>query len=314
MSPFRAMLVLAPALAATLFAGVAGPARGAEPSDPPPRADFLFLGSYHMDNPGRDVHNTRADDVLAPRRQREIAEVARRIGRYRPTRVFVEAEPAAQARLDADYAASCHGDRPLGRSELEQLGYRIACAAGLDGVVAVDWNDLGPIRDEASVDYRAAIERHGQQASHREAMRIGDAAAAADQAVLDHGRIGDMLVWLNSPAWLRANAQAYFRIGLYGTADDAIGANWVMLWFGRNLRIFDNIVRHTRPGDRVLVVYGAGHGNLLRQLAADSGAFAVEDTGRWLADDAGDAGADKPGATEPPSPGTRTTGDGDAAH
>ena len=61
-----------------------------------------------------------------------------------------------------------------------------------------------------------------------------------------------------------------------------MGANWVMLWYGRNLRIFDNIVRGTRPGDRVLVVYGAGHGNLLRQLAADSGLYRVEDATRWL--------------------------------
>jgi hypothetical protein len=30
------------------------------------------------------------------------------------------------------------------------------------------------------------------------------------------------------------------------------------------------------------VVYGAGHGNLLRQLAADSGFYRLEDTERWL--------------------------------
>ncbi|MDG6348236.1 hypothetical protein QAA18_05690 [Luteimonas sp. 8-5] len=84
-----------------------------------PVADFLFLGSYHMDNPGRDVHNTRADDVLAEKRQREIDEVVRLVERYRPTRVMIETDAGAQARVDAEFDASCHGDRPLEGDERE---------------------------------------------------------------------------------------------------------------------------------------------------------------------------------------------------
>ena len=247
-----------------------------------PVADFLFLGSYHMNNPGRDVHNTRADDVLADKRQHEIAEVVRLLERYRPTRIMIETDAGAQARVDAEFAASCHGDRPLEGDEREQLGYRIACDLGLPGVVAVDWNDMGPIADETSVDYLAAIERAGQQEERARHMAIGRRNAARAQEVLDTGTIGDMLMHLNSAQWLQANARAYFHIGLYGTAEDAAGANWMMLWFGRNQRIFNNIVRHTEPGDRVLVIYGAGHGNLLLQLARDSGFYRVHDATDWL--------------------------------
>lgn len=60
---------------------------GAEPG---PDADFLFVGSYHMGNPGRDVHNTKADDVTAGKRQREMEELARLLERYKPTRIMVE--------------------------------------------------------------------------------------------------------------------------------------------------------------------------------------------------------------------------------
>lgn len=265
---------------AALAAGLAdGPARATEPQ---PDADFLFVGSYHMNNPGRDVHNTRADDVLAPERQREIAEVARLLERYRPTKIMVEADPSSQPRLDAAFADSCTGKRPMKGDEREQLGFRIACARRLGGVIAVDWNDLGPMRDEDSIDYPKAIERNGQQAQYAEARRIGKEVNAQDQRTLDNGTVRDMLVRLNSPEWLRANARAYFRIGLFGSADDPAGANWDMLWYGRNLAIFNNIVRHTAPGDRVLVVYGAGHGNLLRQLATDSGKYRMHDPLHWL--------------------------------
>ena len=275
--PIRMTVFAAIAMAmAPAFPAAAQAAAPADATPPDP------VASYHMANHNRDVHNTRADDVLAAKRQQEIAEVARLIERYRPTKVMVEADPASQAKLDAEFAASCKGDRRLGRDEIEQVGYRVACDLGLPGVVGVNWNDLGPIPDEASVDYVAAIDRPGQQAQRARDMAVGNAQAAHDQAVLDHGSIGDMLRYLNSPEWLAANARAYFRIGLYGTREDPAGANWMMLWFGRNQYIFNNIVRNTQPGDRVLVVYGAGHGNLLRQFAADSGFYRLEDTARWL--------------------------------
>ena len=253
-------------------------------TDPKPDADFLFVGSFHMDNPGHDVHNTRADDVLADKRQREVAEVARLIARFKPTKIMVEADTSSQAKLNERFAASCNGERPMTRNEVEQLGFRIACGQELPGVVAVDWNALGPIKDEDSVDYRQAIERHGQQAQRESDLALGKARADEDQRTHERGTIGDMLVRLNSPEWLRANARAYFRIGLYGTAEDPIGANWDMLWYGRNLAIFNNIVRRTEAGDRVLVIYGAGHGNWLRQLATDSGKYTVHDAQRWLKD------------------------------
>ena len=223
-----------PIAAAALVASVACFAAHAPATEPQPDADFLFVGTFHMNNPGHDVHNTRVDDVLAPERQREIADVARLIARFRPTKVMVEADVASQAKLEETFAASCKGERALTRNETEQLGFRIACEQKLPGVVAVDWNDLGPIKDEQSVDYPAAIERHGQQAQRAQDLAIGKALNDEDQRTLDKGTIGDMLLRLNSPEWIRANARSYFRVGLYGTAEDPVGANWDMLWYGRN--------------------------------------------------------------------------------
>src|SRR3546814_6158172 len=125
-----------------------------------------------MNNPGRDVHNTRADDVLSEQRQNEIAEVVRLIERYRPTRIMIEADASAQERVDREFKASCQGDRPLEGDEREQFGYRIACDLGLPGVVAVDWNEMGPIASEGSVDYLAAIGSGGQEG--RRARELGN--------------------------------------------------------------------------------------------------------------------------------------------
>jgi hypothetical protein len=35
----------------------------------------MIVGGFHMSNPGHDMHNVQADDMLAPKRQAEIARV-----------------------------------------------------------------------------------------------------------------------------------------------------------------------------------------------------------------------------------------------
>src|SRR2546430_3949255 len=42
-------------------------------------AKILILGTYHMDNPRLDSKNIEADDVLLPRRQREISDLIEKL-------------------------------------------------------------------------------------------------------------------------------------------------------------------------------------------------------------------------------------------
>jgi hypothetical protein len=137
----------------------------------------------------------------------------------------------------------------------------------------VDWSELGPVKDEASIDYVKAIEKYGQQAQRAADFKAGEAWSQRQQSVLDNGTIGDVLLYLNSSQWQAENALTYFRIAQYGAPSDPVGANWEALWFLRNRMISNNIRRATRADDRVLVLYGAGHGNWLVQHAVESGAY-----------------------------------------
>ncbi|MEW6736827.1 MAG: DUF5694 domain-containing protein, partial [Acidobacteriota bacterium] len=70
------------------------------------------------------------------------------------------------------------------------------------------------------------------------------------------------------------------RIGL---GDQYPGANWVQYWYGRNLKIFVNLMRITEsPDDRILVIIGAGHLKLLKQFAEESGSFVLENPLKYL--------------------------------
>jgi hypothetical protein len=45
-------------------------------------AEVLLLGTYHMGNPGRDLVNLVADDVLAEHRQRELQDLVESLNRF----------------------------------------------------------------------------------------------------------------------------------------------------------------------------------------------------------------------------------------
>src|SRR6266850_685907 len=100
------------------------------------RPEVLVLGVYHMSNPGRDVFNMKADDVLAPKRQREIAELIEVLKKFQPTKVAIEADPDGPR--VGQYANYLAGKRTLTGNEIEQLGFRLAKEMGHKTIYPVD--------------------------------------------------------------------------------------------------------------------------------------------------------------------------------
>jgi hypothetical protein len=101
------------------------------------RPEILVLGTYHMANPGHDVHNMQADDVLSPRRQREIAQLIDVLKRFRPTKIAIEAQVGSQ-RVAQQYADYLAGKYALSPNEIDQIGFRLAKELGHRAVYPVD--------------------------------------------------------------------------------------------------------------------------------------------------------------------------------
>jgi hypothetical protein len=108
------MRVILPLLVALTFP-VESPAQAGQ------RPEILVLGTYHMANPGRDVHNMEADDVLSPKRQQEIARLIDVLKRFRPTRIAIEAAVGSQ-RVTREYADYLAGKYTPSRNENERHG------------------------------------------------------------------------------------------------------------------------------------------------------------------------------------------------
>lgn len=238
------------------------------------RIEVMLVGTYHMANPGQDLFNVEADDVLTPKRQREIDEVVDRLAAFRPTRVVVEAmwgDTTAPSRYHA-YRA---GDHQLSRNEREQIGFRLAARMVLPTVHGIDVRGefpFGPVRELALSDSTLTPHLEGLQ-------RFGEAAVSAIGEWLSKGTIGETLHRLNTPGTIDRSHEGYLRYFLpVVKGDDDAGATLLAEWYERNIRTFANLHRmDLEPHDRIVVVYGAGHVPILRQLTADSPYFCVED-------------------------------------
>jgi hypothetical protein len=120
------------------------------------RPEILVLGTYHMSNPGRDIYNMQADDVLSPKRQQEIAQLIEVLKKFHPTKIAIEADVGSQ-RVAQEYSDYMAGKYPLSRNEIDQIGYRLAKELGHHAVYPVD--EEGDFPWQRVVDYAKASGR-----------------------------------------------------------------------------------------------------------------------------------------------------------
>jgi hypothetical protein len=94
----RKNLLLLPALTMSIVAWAQSAAR----------PEILVLGTYHMANPGHDIYNMQADDVLSSKRQQEIAQLIEVLKKFRPTKIAIEADVGSKrvAQEYSDYLAA----------------------------------------------------------------------------------------------------------------------------------------------------------------------------------------------------------------
>jgi hypothetical protein len=95
------------------------------------------------------------------------------------------------------------------------------------------------------------------------------AMMAEENAKMATSSVGAILADANSA---RADSMhgLYMVMATIGRDSVYRGADEVGNWYVRNLHIFANIARVAQPGERVLVIMGAGHGTLLRQFIDES--------------------------------------------
>ncbi|MDP9203950.1 MAG: DUF5694 domain-containing protein [Gemmatimonadota bacterium] len=228
------------------------------------RPEILVLGTYHMANPGHDVHNMQADDVLSPKRQQEIAQLIEVLKKFRPTKIAVESD-VTSGRVGREYSDYVAGKYTLSRNEIDQVGYRLAKALGHRAVYPVDVDGDFPLL--RVINYAKA---NGRQEKLDALQASTGKRVKAEGDFLRSHTVLEMLRYLNSDSTAARSMAEYFTFVPYGEPWEYAGPDLLASWYQRNIRIYHNIVALIdSPNDRILVIYGSGHLGWLRQDIAN---------------------------------------------
>jgi hypothetical protein len=228
------------------------------------RPEILVLGMYHMANPGHDIHNMQADDVLSPKRQQEITQLIDVLKRFRPTKIAIEADVTGQ-RAGREYSDYLAGKYPLTRNEIDQIGYRLAKELGHIAIYPVDVDgDFPWLR---VVNYAKA----NGIADKFDALNAGIGTMVKEQGdFLGSHTVLETLQMMNADPKVARDMAFYFSVVRFGAPFDYAGSDLVAAWYQRNIRIYRNIVALIdSPAEKILVIYGSGHLGWLRQDIAD---------------------------------------------
>lgn len=236
-----------------------------------PTSQVLVLGSYHFANPGQDIVKMQVADVLGPEKQAEILEVANALARFRPTKIAVEEDPSSEAELNSLYTAYRAGTRTLGRNETQQLGFRLAARFDHPRLYAINHWDRGmPF-------YQALDEAKEQDPAFTAWFEQRTTEQGEKDSRLQGTTVRHILRHYNDPASIAKDHSFYLAFAPIGAGSSYVGAELISAWYDRNIRIFANLQRLAESNDRILVIYGAGHAAILRELVRGSENMELED-------------------------------------
>lgn len=243
----------------------------------PAPVQVMVLGTYHMGNPGLDLHNVQADDVLTSERQAQLAAVVEALAEFQPTVVAVERVTAPPSYVDQRYESFEPSTLGRERDERVQLGYRLARRAGLATVRGIDEQPTTGEPDYFPFErVQAGASRNGEDAAL--ARLIEDSGRTVnDFARLQGGAsVSELLIAANDLQRL-ADPSFYFALLALDAGEDQPGAELLGYWFMRNAKIAAKLADVVRPGDRVVVLYGAGHKYWLESILRGMPGFEVVD-------------------------------------
>lgn len=244
--------------------------------------EILLLGSFHFLESSIDFYSSEI--------QNELDLITRKLLKFNPAVIAVEAAAKAQEYIDKSYEIFDLMDlqdrnkmqnETLGEiymfgqkypitynNESIQIGYRLGKMLAHSKVCAID--------DDTILNMDVMYNK--PPSSLKEAMN----ALHADMNKHMNDTIVDMYKYYNSEEWSKLNHSIYIQANMISAGNNYAGAEMVTKWYERNLKIFSNIQRLADTYRRIFIIYGAGHLKILRDLINADSNLKLIDAGKYL--------------------------------
>jgi hypothetical protein len=264
-----------------------------KPKSPAKKIQIVILGTFHFGATG-DKNKTNFDDEFSPKRQNEINQIVDLLAKYNPDKIFVENEPSKQEKWNKILADYKQGIEPKDndlKNEIFQIGVKLAKKTNnSNGVICVDYQ-MPRKFDEALKNAKDDVER----SYINQVKAISDAPEAKNsnekfmflpfkhskdfkELKLAETNLKDYFLWMNTPEYIAENHYVndnYLALA-FGENENYVGAEYVNLWYNRNLKILTNILRNASLNDnRYFLLIGSAHVKVLRDFFRDHPYFEI---------------------------------------
>lgn len=233
---------------------------------------IIIVGVFHFGNPQNDAVKTDQIDVTTEQSQTYLEAVTREFAKFGPTAILHEFHPKVEADINEKYQQYLSDNLELATSETHQLGFRIGKYSGAKHLHGIDeWRPL--MKFSEMMEYMEASDPVALQESEELLKTFAEEDTKAHQSM----SLQELLIRANRPESERKNKALYISTNSVGAGDGFVGADASAAWWNRNFRMYANVQRHIKPGARIIVIVGAGHAGILRDLAEiDSNVNAVD--------------------------------------
>lgn len=237
------------------------------------KVKVLMLGTYHFDKGGNHLIDFNAGDITTNKKQDEISEVIQKLIEFKPNKIAVEARREKEEELNKIYSEFCadnaiHSNELIGcRNEIAQIAFRLGHKLNHNKIYPVD------VPVDLPEDVFGYAERNCPDLYQKFTDRANEYGLSENE-FMKHHTVREILKHFNNPVRIeKEHSDLYLYLAQVGAGDTYYGVNILAEWYRRNLYIFANLQDIAQPGDKILVLYGAGHCKILRNLIKDYNEF-----------------------------------------
>ena len=244
--------------------------------------EVMIVGAYHMGNPGRDINNVKVDSVLTADKQKQLVDVANRLAKFKPNKVAVEMTANRPDMTTTDFDKFTPDSLKSDANEITQIAYRLAHQLGHKVVYAID-------EQSETIDYfpydkvETFAKANQQEALLAGGQTWGTRITAEFEKAQKTSSVRELLINLNAPQRAKEEMESFYYPALaIGDSKNQPGAELNAGWYQRNAKIFAKLNLAAKPGDKILVVYGAGHNYWLRHFVSQMPGYKLVDVNNYL--------------------------------
>jgi len=252
------------------------------------KVEIAVLGTFHF----TQVHQTENENqnFYGSKRQEDLKEFIQVLKTFYPTDIYIEREPKIQHQIDSIYLLFKNDQLKLedlkrGTSEVFQVGFRLAKTMNLGSPTCIDYHE-SISQSLIKSGNHFEIYRNSLKAFQNLGRKVLGEFIRGEASLLE------TLVSMNLPENIKRshtllfNVPAYVTYGEFASYDNLeeenidkryIGAEFIALFYRRNLKIHSNILtaQQKQNSKRILCIIGQTHVGVLQELLRNNEAFQI---------------------------------------